>query len=220
MSTGVVDAAESDRNRQTGGVTEPGSQVSDRWARWRQSVDLDDYERRWVRMAAAGEITHGEADFVTGLVPSPATVLDAGCGTGRLAIELVKRGYDVVGVDLDDDLLAYARRNAADLTWVHGDLATVDLGRTFDVVVMAGNVMVFCRPEERSRIVANLARHLDPGGVLVAGNSVEPATGAFHPDELDRHAGAAGLVGETRFSTWQCDPDDGGRYAVTVHRQR
>jgi len=201
-------------------MTEPGSEVSDRWAQWRRSVDLADYETRWKRMAEAGEATHGEADFVTTLDPPPTSVLDAGCGTGRLGVELARRGCDVVGVDLDDDMLAFARRNAPDVPWVHGDLATVDLGRTFDAVVMIGNVMVFCRPDDRPRIVANLARHVAPGGVVVAGNAVESGVDAFHPDEFDQHAEAAGLVREHRYSTWQRDADDGGRYVVTVHRRR
>ena len=200
-------------------MTDPGSGVSERWAQWRKTVDLDGYEARWARMAEVGEATHGEADFVMTLDPPPSSVLDAGCGTGRLGIELARRSCDVVGVDLDDDMLAYARLNAPDVPWVHDDLATVDLGRTFDAVVMVGNVMVFCRPADRSAIVANLARHVATGGVLVAGNAVESAPGAFHPDEFDRFAAAAGLACEHRFATWDRDPDDGGRYIVTVHRR-
>jgi SAM-dependent methyltransferase len=170
-------------------------------------------------MEEAGIAAHGEADFVTSLDPRPSTVLDAGCGTGRLARELSRRGVDVVGVDLDRDMLDHAARKAPEQTWVHGDLATADLGRTFDAVVMAGNVMVFCRPDDRPRIVANLARHVAPGGALVAGNAVETAAGGFDPDDFDRDAQAAGLVAEARFSTWERDPDDQGRYVVTVHRR-
>jgi SAM-dependent methyltransferase len=200
-------------------MSDPGSGVSERWAEGRRGASLEDYERRWEQMEEAGVAAHGEADFVTSLVPRPSTVLDAGCGTGRLARELARRGVDVVGVDLDRDMLDHAARKARELTWVHGDLATVDLGRTFDAVVMAGNVMVFCRPEDRPRIVANLARHVGPAGVLVAGNTVGTTVGGFDPDEYDRDARAAGLVAEARFSTWERDPDDQGRYLVIVHRR-
>ena len=200
-------------------MSDPGSGVSDRWAEWRRGVRLEDYERRWEEMEEAGVAAHGEADFVTSLDPRPSTVLDAGCGTGRLARELARRGVDVVGVDLDSDMLDHAARNAPDLTWVHGDLATVDLGRTFDAVVLAGNVMVFCRPDDRSRIIANLARHVAPTGVLVAGNVVEATANGFDPDEFDRDAQAGGLVAEARFATWDRDPDDHGRYVVSVHRR-
>ena len=92
------------------------------WAQWRRQVDLDGYDERWARMAAAGENPHGEADLVCRF--DPATVLDGGCGTGRVAIELARRGIDVVGVDLDTDMLARARAKAPELTWVEADLAT------------------------------------------------------------------------------------------------
>ena len=110
-------------------------------------------------MAAAGEAVHGEADFVAGL--EPASVLDAGCGTGRVAIELARRGIEVVGVDADPDMLERARRRAPELAWVEADLATLDLGRTFDVVVLAGNVLPFVEPADRAAAVAGCARHLD-----------------------------------------------------------
>ena len=59
---------------------------------------LAGYDERWRRMEAAGVNPHGEADFVFSY--GPRSVLDAGCGTGRVAIELARRGLDVVGTDL------------------------------------------------------------------------------------------------------------------------
>ena len=91
--------------------------VSRRWSRWRAETDLDEYHDRWRRLAETGQSTHGEADFIESL--GPRSVLDAGCGMGRVAIELARRGIDVVGVDLDDDLLAYARQSDPSIRWVH-----------------------------------------------------------------------------------------------------
>ncbi len=65
----------------------------------------DTYDRRWEELAAAGQNVHGEADLVESL--APRSVLDAGCGTGRVAVELARRGIDVVGVDLDASLFYY-----------------------------------------------------------------------------------------------------------------
>src|SRR5262245_2357703 len=96
----------------TGG-DRPGAEVSERWAAWRREVDLDEYEARWTHLAAAGEVVHGEADLIASLGPGP--VLDAGCGTGRVAVELARRGIDVVGVDLDGDMIAVARTKAPEL---------------------------------------------------------------------------------------------------------
>ena len=171
------------------------------------------YDQRWEELAAAGRNVHGEADLVEQL--RPRSVLDAGCGTGRVALELGRRGLDVVGVDLDPSMLDRARAKGPGLTWVLGDLATVDLGRTFDVVVLAGNVMIFLAPGTEAAVVANLARHVAPGGDLVAGFSLDP--GRLDLPTYDRHAAAAGLALAARWSTWEQEPFAGGAYAVSVH---
>ena len=166
-------------------------------------------------MAARGENVHGEADFVEGLVSPPASILDAGCGTGRVAIELARRGFDVVGVDLDADMLAQARTKAPGLPWVHADLVTVDVGRRFDVVVLAGNVMIFLAPGTEAAVVANLARHLAPGAALVAGFQLDRGLDLA---AYDQHTADAGLILDERWATWDRQPYDGGSYAVSVHR--
>ncbi len=190
--------------------------VSPAWRTWRRRVDLDEYEARWDRLAEAGEDVHGEADLVASYVPS--AVLDAGCGMGRLAIELDARGIDVVGVDLDDDLLARARRRAPGVTWVHHDLATVQLDRRFDVVAMPGNVMVFCRPVDRRAILHNMTQHLLPGGVLVAGFTLDADSGPSL-GEYEALCADCDLTAEARWSTWDRQPFAGGDYAVCVHRR-
>ena len=96
------------------------------WSEWRAQVDLDGYEARWQQMVDDGANPHGEADFVGRF--APASVLDAGCGTGRVGIELARRGIDVVGTDLDADMLSYARKKAPHIDWVHADLVDLDLG--------------------------------------------------------------------------------------------
>ena len=67
----------------------------------------------WRALAAEGKSIHGEADLVCRF--EPGSVLDAGCGTGRVAIELAARGIDVVGVDLDPAMLDHARLKAPSL---------------------------------------------------------------------------------------------------------
>ena len=174
--------------------------------------DGDDYQARFDRLAAAGADVHGEADFV--MTFAPATVLDAGCGTGRVAIELARRGVDVVGVDTDASMLATARALGPDLTWVEHDLVGLDLGRTFDLVVMAGNVPLFTPPGTETALVAGAARHVAPGGYLVAGFSLGRGYGI---DRYDVDCAAAGLAFVERFATWDRKPFAGGDYAVSVH---
>ena len=149
----------------------PGHQVSERWSQWRASTELEEYYERWRRLEGTGQSPHGEADFIESF--HPQSVLDAGCGMGRVAIELARRGVDVVGVDLDDDLLSYARRTAPSIEWRSADLASLHLGRRFDVVAMPGNVMVFCRPADRGDIIRSAAAHLASAGLLIAGFDVE-----------------------------------------------
>ena len=81
--------------------------------RWLQSkaVAGDAYDSTYERRAAAGENVHGEADFVQTF--SPASVLDAGCGTGRVGRELARRGIEVVGVDIDAEMLETAKKQGA-----------------------------------------------------------------------------------------------------------
>jgi len=181
----------------------------------------DRYDERFERLAAAGHDVHGEASFV--MAYRPTTVLDAGCGTGRVAIELARRGVEAVGVDLDRAMLETACRKAPDIEWYHADLAALALRddegrrRHFDVVVAAGNVMIFVAPGTEPDVVARLARHLRPGGHLVTGFQLTP--GQYGVDELDVDALAAGLELVERYATWARDPWQGsGGYAVSVHR--
>ncbi len=190
--------------------------VSRRWSQWRSVTDLDEYYTRWRGLEVAGESAHGEADFIESLQPS--SVLDAGCGMGRVAIELARRGIDVVGVDLDDDLLKFARLSQSSITWVHADLATMRLGRHFGMVAMPGNVMMFCRPTDREAIIQNAAAHLEPAGLLVAGFQLESDRDALTLVEYDQRCAASGLELVERWSTWQGDPYRGELYAVSVHR--
>lgn len=176
----------------------------------------DAYDEPYERRAAAGENVHGEADFITRL--GVRSVLDAGCGTGRIARELARRGLDVVGVDLDDVMLNTARRKAPEMEWHTADLASIDLGRTFEAILMAGNVMIFLTPGTEGAVLANLARHLDPGGRLVAGFQLRP--GGLTLERFDALAAEAGIPLERRFSTWDEEPFiAGGGYAVSILRK-
>ncbi|MEW6474204.1 MAG: class I SAM-dependent methyltransferase [Actinomycetota bacterium] len=159
---------------------------------------------------------HGEATFVEAL--GVRSVLDAGCGTGRVAIELARRGLDVVGVDADPGMLSAARAKAPELDWVLADLTVLDLPeRRFDAAVMAGNVMIFVVPGTEGAVLERLAAHLRPGGLVVAGFQLVP--GGLTLARYDELAGAAGLTLVERFATWDRHPwSPGGDYAVSVHR--
>jgi SAM-dependent methyltransferase len=199
-----------------------------RWQKVARAGAGDDYAEQYAerfrRLAARGSgSVHGEADLLAGLVPAPARVLDAGCGTGRVAIRMHELGYDVVGVDVDASMLAMARRDAPDLAWHEADLSTFDLGRTFDLVVVAGNTIPLLEPGTLPHAAARLAAHLEDGGRLVCGFGLDaehlpngcPATPLA---DLDEAFAAAGIEPVERWSSWDRDPfAEADGYVVTIH---
>lgn len=165
-------------------------------------MDTDAYDKHWQKLEAAGYNPHGEADFVSRF--SPASVLDAGCGTGRVAIELAARGCDVAGVDLDGPFIEKAQAKAP------------ELDRTFDVVVLAGNVMIFVAPGTEAQVVANMAKHVSPDGRLISGFQLGRGL-----DVATYNAAAieAGLTPAEHWSSWDGkEPTETSDYAVLVHR--
>lgn len=179
-----------------------------------QPFDGQAYQSRFDALAAQGIDVHGEAAFALSF--GPRSVLDAGCGTGRVAIELARHGVEVVGVDVDPSMLAEARRREPGLTWVDADLATLDLGRRFDVVLLAGNVPLFCPPASRTALVAACAAHVAATGALVAGFRLDAD---YALADWDTACAAAGLTLVERWSTWDRVPFGAdAAYAVSVHR--
>jgi SAM-dependent methyltransferase len=184
--------------------------------RWTSTYDGDGdaYDARFAQLEATGMAMHGEVDHLMAM--RPTSVLDAGCGTGRVAVELRRRGVEVVGVDVDPRMLDAARRKDPATPWVEADLATLALGRTFDVVVAAGNVLIFLAPGTEPAVVTNLAEHVSPGGHLVAGFQLQP--GRLDLATYDRLCAAAGLRLAGRWATWDRQPFvEGGDYAVSAH---
>jgi SAM-dependent methyltransferase len=176
--------------------------------------DGAEYQRRFDELAASGVDVHGEATFVAAY--GPTTVLDAGCGTGRVAIELARRDIEVVGVDGDASMLAKARDSSDAVEWVLADLTTLSLARRFDVVVMAGNVLLFTRKGTEAAVVAGCAAHMGTESILVAGFQLGRG---YALADYDAHCRAAGLELAERFGTWDRAPFTNGDYAVSVHRR-
>ena len=199
----------------------PGSGVSERWIEWRRTVDLIKYDQRWDTMAARGDSIHGEADFVERLIGDrKVRLLDAGCGTGRLAIEMVKRGHHAVGVDLDPDMIELAATKAPHVNWHVADLSKMSLGDKFDVIVMAGNIPLFCAPSSQAAIIKSLADHVDHDGYLISGFSLESRSDAYLRVNYQRDALAAGLTEVAVYSTWDENPSgDTDDYTVMLHQK-
>jgi len=194
-----------------------------RWDRLAGEDPGRDYADRVDRRAAQTGNPHGEADLVEHLVAPHSRILDAGCGTGRVAIELARRGHDCVGVDMSDSMLAVARERAPELEWHCQDLATLDLDAAFDLVLAAGNVIALLEEGTEPLVVRHLAASLAAGGLLVAGFGLDPehlplSEAPVDLPHYDRWCADAGLVFHARWATWDRDPWDGQGYAVSAHR--
>ncbi|MDX3458324.1 methyltransferase domain-containing protein [Streptomyces sp. ME02-8801-2C] len=198
----------------------------DRWTELTGGDAGEGYAERFARLAAAGQDIHGEANFCAALLTAPARVLDAGCGTGRIAIRLAELGHHCTGVDIDPSMLAVARRDAPAQEWLHGDLTHLDalgLEPGFDLALAAGNVIPLLAPGTEATVVRQLAATLRPGGLLVTGMGLDaahlplPEPPVTLPD-FDHWCTQAGLTLRHRYATWSGDPyQQGGGYAVSVH---
>jgi SAM-dependent methyltransferase len=200
-------------------------QTPTRWAELKTSSSGAEYAARFAALAATGRDVHGEALFCAGLVAAPASVLDAGCGTGRVAIKLAELGYRCTGIDLDPSMLAEAERAAPELDWVAGDLAAFATDRRFDLIVAAGNVIPLLAPGSLDSAVRTLTSLLSPDGLLVTGFGLDaahlPRGCPVTPlAEYDAAAEAAGLRLFRRHAGWKSDEQDAPviGYAVSVHR--
>jgi 2-polyprenyl-3-methyl-5-hydroxy-6-metoxy-1,4-benzoquinol methylase len=92
-------------------------------------------------------------------------VLEAGCGGGQHTALMAKIARSVTAVDLNTADIARRRNRAStNVNFLEGDIATLDLGRVFDIVVCIG---VIHHTDDPDRTFANLYRHLRPGGLLI-----------------------------------------------------
>jgi SAM-dependent methyltransferase len=204
----------------------PSAPGESRWSAAGSRIGGRDYAAHFAKLASLGTDVHGEATMCASLVPVGARVLDAGCGTGRVAIRLTELGYECVGVDSDDSMLAEARATSTEVTWLLANLVDVNrLAMSFDLIVAAGNVIPLLAPGTERTVVAGLADRLAPGGLLIAGFGLDAAhlplpEPPFGLADYDTWCAAAGLSLEQRFSTWAGDQyaeTDG--YAVSLHRR-
>jgi SAM-dependent methyltransferase len=111
-------------------------------------------------------------------------VLDLGCGTGGHAARLAERGYAVVGVDRSEDMLARARERRSSAQFRQGDIASTDLGESFDAVLVMFAVLGYLTDNAAvAGALTGARRHLTAGGLLFADVWYGPAVLAQRPSE-------------------------------------
>ena len=123
--------------------------------------------------------TLAEVDFLLEVLdlPAGASVLDVGCGTGRHAVELAKRGHAVTGIDLSSAMLAQAAAAAqaagVDVEWLQRDATDFVLDRSFDAAICLceGSFGLLSQGddpiEQPLAILHNISANLNPGAMAV-----------------------------------------------------
>jgi SAM-dependent methyltransferase len=101
-----------------------------------------------------------EAELVASALPANASILELGCGTGRVTHELVARGFRVTAVDESAEMLEHVRGAET----VHARIEELDLGRTFDCVLLASH---FVNAPDADVFLDSCARHVDANGVVL-----------------------------------------------------
>lgn len=105
---------------------------------------------------------------------SPDLVLDLGCGTGSMTIELASRGYDMTGVDISVDMLDVARERAAEkgfdgkILWLCQDMREFELYGTVDSAVCCLDGMNhLITPKDFSACLSLVHNYLIPDGLFI-----------------------------------------------------
>ncbi|MDI6803790.1 MAG: class I SAM-dependent methyltransferase [Bacteroidota bacterium] len=132
------------------------------------------YEKENFTQGTIGEVDFIEAELFRSWGHNKSCkILDIGCGTGRHAIELAKRCYNVVGVDLSENMLAKARDKAklsgAEIKFVCADARTLSYTNEFDLVIMIceGAFPLMETDDMNFQILQNAAQALKQNGKFI-----------------------------------------------------
>lgn len=161
------------------------------------------------------DLVYGHLDYpehaaaVEGVIraecPGAGSLLDVGCGTGK-HLEIWRDRYDVAGLDLDPGLLEVAAARLPGVPLHEADMTEFDLGRRFDAVTCLFSAVGYVlTPERLDAAVAAMARHLEPGGVLVIEPWLRPSQ-VLTPHRLRIHVAEDEDTIVARTARWQ-NPD-------------
>ncbi len=117
----------------------------------------------------------GEIDFYRAIAADVkaqgGSVLEVGCGTGRVTCQLAQAGMRIMGMDLSPSMLAVARQKSQELSnvrWVEGDMQAFELDECFDLILVPGHSFQFMlTPADQVACLTCIRQHLTSGGKLV-----------------------------------------------------
>jgi len=125
-----------------------------------------------LRAQMEDDLTAFQVDFVENALKlkPPARILDVACGFGRHSLELARRGYDVVGLDSSEAMLAEARKPGSSpgtIRFVHCDMRDIPFRDEFDAVINLFTSFGYFSPRENDRVLRKMAAALKPGGMIM-----------------------------------------------------
>lgn len=140
----------------------------------------------------------GYVDKVLEGLPRGAKVLDLGCGTGSpIAGHIIKRGYQVVGVDQSAKMLEIAKKVVPEAEWIHSDMVEIEFADKFAAAVAWDSVFHVER-KRHSAIYRKLASSLEVGGRLLLSVGGSDAKGSA-PGDSEAEGFTSEMYGHTFF---------------------
>ncbi|MEQ8144423.1 class I SAM-dependent methyltransferase [Streptomyces sp. OP7] len=127
-----------------------------------------------------------EPDIIAAAVPAGARILELGSGVGRMTHALVERGFEVTAVDESAEMI----RRVRGARTICGPVERLDLGETFDVVLLASFLVHTGDTEVRRGMLRTCVRHLAEGGCVLIQREGED----YHTDVPRERADPAGFT--------------------------
>jgi SAM-dependent methyltransferase len=171
---------------------------------WWEEIFNDDYLRTVPKFTA--EQASSECDFIEASlgVERGATILDVGCGTGRQALELASRGYEVMGLDLSLPMLTRASDEAQQrglkINFVQADMCEIDFNESFDAAFCVGSTYGFFDDDKNNHVIERLHRALKPGGTLLLEVVNRDCAAGQHPGMVWYEGEGCVCMEETNFN--------------------
>jgi len=137
-----------------------------------------------------------ESELITSLIRKRVTnaisLLDVACGTGK-HLEHLSKKFSTEGVDLDREMLKIAEDRVHNVPLHNGDMAGFELNSRFDAILCLFSSIGYMKTVDRlNQAVANMASHLNPGGMLLVEPWLTPQTwlpGKVHADKYETEDG-------------------------------
>ena len=116
-------------------------------------------------------------------------ILDVPCGTGRVSVELAKKGYDVTGIDFNPNAIKRAKSKAKGLNavWMEEDMRNMSFNNEFDLVTCMWSSIGYFTDEENANFLKSSGKALKPGGAMILDTpTLESIMRIFNPHGVIR----------------------------------